>query len=201
MRFPGQYYDAESKLANNVSRDYDAPIGRYIQSDPLGLSAGSSTYGYVGGNPLLTIDPLGLNYAASWAAQGAVIGGGTVAVLSLAADYATGGLNVLATPAEIGAGAAGGAAFFGALGGVVDHVVSSKSKDDAPPSNVVRFPGSKVRTWQECPPDPDEQDPQEKRYQALKQSVLATCASLSGKKRMQCLDSANVVFRQCMGYE
>ena len=45
-----------------------------------------------------------------------------------------------ATPAGIGAGAAGGAAFFGALGGVVDHVLSSKSKDDDSSLNVVRFP-------------------------------------------------------------
>jgi hypothetical protein len=126
-----------------------------------------------------------------------------VAVLSLAGDYVTGGLNVLATPAEIAGGAAGGAAFFGALGSAVDWAVSNKAKDDpeAPPSNVIRFPGSKVRAWQECPPDPDEEDPREKRCQALKQSVLATCASLSGKKRMQCPDSATEVYMQCVGYK
>ncbi|HFX2217928.1 TPA: RHS repeat-associated core domain-containing protein, partial [Pseudomonas aeruginosa] len=60
LRFPGQYYDAESGLHYNYFRDYDPETGRYVESDPIGLSGGVNTYGYVQGAPLNRIDPLGL---------------------------------------------------------------------------------------------------------------------------------------------
>ncbi|WP_233842207.1 RHS repeat-associated core domain-containing protein [Dyella sp. 2HG41-7] len=60
-RFPGQNYDVETGLFYNGARYYDPSTGRYIQSDPLGLSGGqSSTYAYVDGNSLNYIDMLGL---------------------------------------------------------------------------------------------------------------------------------------------
>ena len=37
LRLPGQYFDAETGLNYNYFRDYDPAIGRYIQSDPIGL--------------------------------------------------------------------------------------------------------------------------------------------------------------------
>ncbi|MDM3870355.1 RHS repeat-associated core domain-containing protein [Porticoccus sp. W117] len=85
LRFPGQYYDSESKLYYNHFRDYDYRSGRYIQSDPTGILSNhdylystfgkqsavrgvvhisekelNHSYAYVKQNPLRFIDPTGL---------------------------------------------------------------------------------------------------------------------------------------------
>jgi RHS repeat-associated protein len=60
LRFPGQYADEESALAYNYFRDYDPTLGRYVQSDPIGLLGAMSTYAYVSGRPVLLTDMLGL---------------------------------------------------------------------------------------------------------------------------------------------
>ena len=60
LRFPGQYYDQETGLHYNYFRDYNPVVGRYIQSDPIGLAGGLNTYGYAGGKPNQQIDPYGL---------------------------------------------------------------------------------------------------------------------------------------------
>ena len=60
LRFPGQYYDAETGLHYNYFRYYDPQMGRYITSDPIGLEGGLNTFGYVDGNPVVKSDFLGL---------------------------------------------------------------------------------------------------------------------------------------------
>src|SRR5688572_12021858 len=50
----------------NYFRDYDPSLGRYIQSDPIGLRAGINTFGYVEAEPLSMIDPFGLKGAPSF---------------------------------------------------------------------------------------------------------------------------------------
>lgn len=59
LRFPGQYYDAEIGTNYNYYRDYDPAVGRYTQSDPIGLAGGANTYNYVRADPVRGIDPLG----------------------------------------------------------------------------------------------------------------------------------------------
>jgi RHS repeat-associated protein len=60
LRFPGQYYDRETITHYNMMRDYAPAIGRYQQSDPIGLRAGLNTYVYVLNDPMSYLDPFGL---------------------------------------------------------------------------------------------------------------------------------------------
>jgi RHS repeat-associated protein len=60
LRFPGQYFDVETGSHYNMFRDFNPQTGRYIESDPIGLSGGLNTFGYVRNNPTNRIDPLGL---------------------------------------------------------------------------------------------------------------------------------------------
>lgn len=60
LRMPGQYFDVETGLFQNYRRDYDPTLGRYIESDPIGLEGGLNTYAYVDNDPILGTDPQGL---------------------------------------------------------------------------------------------------------------------------------------------
>lgn len=60
LRYPGQYFDAESNLHYNGFRTYNPSVGRYTQGDPIGLDGDWNRYGYVSGNPLRYTDPKGL---------------------------------------------------------------------------------------------------------------------------------------------
>ncbi|KIT17878.1 putative deoxyribonuclease RhsC [Jannaschia aquimarina] len=81
LRFPGQWFQAESGLHQNWMRDYDPTTGRYMQADPLGLVDGASVYGYALQSPMRWTDPTGeavflpfVVAAAKGAAAGAVTG-------------------------------------------------------------------------------------------------------------------------------
>lgn len=60
LRFPGQYFDGETGLHYNYFRDYDPEVGRYVQSDPIGLEGGMNVFSYVSASPLRYKDPKGL---------------------------------------------------------------------------------------------------------------------------------------------
>jgi RHS repeat-associated protein len=60
LRYPGQYYDSETGLSYNYFRDYDAQVGRYAESDPIGLKGGTNTYACGFDDPVNSADPTGL---------------------------------------------------------------------------------------------------------------------------------------------
>ncbi len=70
LRFPGQYFDQATKLHYNYFRDYDPRLGRYIESDPIGLAGGINTYAYGRNDPIGHIDPLGTQGTASGGVEG-----------------------------------------------------------------------------------------------------------------------------------
>jgi RHS repeat-associated protein len=61
LRFPGHYHDAPTGLHSNRFRYYSPELGRYLESDPVGIQGGLNLYAYCAeGNPLRDVDLRGL---------------------------------------------------------------------------------------------------------------------------------------------
>jgi RHS repeat-associated protein len=59
LRYPGQYWDAETGLHYNDRRYYDPDAGRYTARDPIGFEGGINLYAYAGASPHRFVDPTG----------------------------------------------------------------------------------------------------------------------------------------------
>jgi RHS repeat-associated protein len=59
LRLPGQELDLETGLYQNGFRDYVPGLGRYIETDVIGLKGGTNTYGYSTQNALKFTDRRG----------------------------------------------------------------------------------------------------------------------------------------------
>ena len=111
LGFPGQYLDGEVSSYYNYYRNYDHSLGRYLQSDPLGMQAGENYYVYVLSNPIKNVDPFGLyDITLSGYMQN-----GRGASVSFGTDPETGQAFLLL---KVGFGGGGGATFDPDGGGI-----------------------------------------------------------------------------------
>jgi RHS repeat-associated protein len=58
--FTGREWDSETSLYYYRARYYDARVGRFLTSDPIGSDGTESAYRYVGNRPTVYVDPSGL---------------------------------------------------------------------------------------------------------------------------------------------
>ena len=86
LRFAGQVFDGQVGLHYNYKRDYDPAVGRYVESDPIGLGGGANTYAYALGNPVGLVDPLGTQVSVA----GPAIAVGGIAVICYASGACQG---------------------------------------------------------------------------------------------------------------
>ncbi|MCP4396117.1 MAG: hypothetical protein GY801_02235, partial [bacterium] len=62
LRFPGQYFDAETELHYNFNRYYTSGESRYLKKDPIGFQGRDThLYRYALNNPVRFFDPDGFN--------------------------------------------------------------------------------------------------------------------------------------------
>jgi RHS repeat-associated protein len=128
LRFPGQYYDAETETSGSGSgmhynrfRTYDPAIGRYISAEPIGQ------VGLVAARGIVTHSPV----PAPGTRNRLIMGFADSNVYSYALNSPTGLADVDAQYAHIVGGVAGGAVIGGIVGGIVGGVRAAGLGGDA----------------------------------------------------------------------
>jgi RHS repeat-associated protein len=60
--YTGRPWSPVGEVYHYRARWYAPECGRFISRDPIGYAAGPTQYGYVGGNPVMRVDPTGLDW-------------------------------------------------------------------------------------------------------------------------------------------
>ena len=175
LRFPGQYADEEAGNFYNYFRNYDSKTGRYTQACPIGLGGGLNRFAYTEANPISYSDPLGLR------------------MMSGVRDWFYGPSGFALPP-----------------GAARNQKLSDPSEPIPSAANpILTFPGNPITTIIEiitttaavatqavvgvCNPKS-----YEKGCEALRDSILETCSSLTGRKQMACFAAAETSYQQCL---
>jgi RHS repeat-associated protein len=134
LRFPGQYFDSETGTNYNYFRDYDPAIGRYVQSDPIGLEGGPNTYSYSKSSPMSNVDQYGLLFTnlLNGVSRDPIDPGAANGISNFSSAVTLGGAAAIAGGAGLASGGGAGAAAIGdaaAAGGALVCRVAKEVKD------------------------------------------------------------------------
>jgi RHS repeat-associated protein len=114
----GHYYDTETGAYYNYFRDLDPRIGRYVESDPIGLDGGPNTYGYVSNGPLNASDPFGLDPVGQTIGQAVGLWGGRFVGGAIGSAIEPGGGTALGAILGGAIGSRAGGAIGSAIGNI-----------------------------------------------------------------------------------
>jgi RHS repeat-associated protein len=64
--FQGREYDYDTGFYYFRARWYDPDTGRWLSKDPIGINGGLNQYVFCGNNPVMFVDPLGLEFGDYW---------------------------------------------------------------------------------------------------------------------------------------
>jgi len=122
-QYTGQIWLPQAQAYHYKARVYAPQLGRFMQTDPLGYTAGANLYGYVNGDPVNHVDPEG---EIPHVIVGAGIGFLFSAGLEAYGQYKSGGeMNFKDIAVQGAIGAAAGATGFG-VGAYAGRILTSK---------------------------------------------------------------------------
>ena len=99
--YAGYRYDTETGLYYVNARYYNPNLGRFLQTDPIGLQGGTNLYAYVGNDPINLIDPSG--HCSQWSSQSpdmSIFGNSTPNVVLAPGANIASGISVQQTPMQ-----------------------------------------------------------------------------------------------------